>query len=304
MDGASVLIVLLHIQLPWVNARAALHRRGALAFKDTTYRYTDGIETTGEVTPLSVIVGKLSASMEATMTEKKPNKNLIQRLIDVRRSVDSISKDSKNDFHRFEYASSTAVLKALREAMNAAGVLLHPTMRDTVVDIIKDQKQNDQLLTHIHWTFTWINEDEPSDRLESNWYSQGIDKNELGVGKAATYAEKFFLLKFFNIPTDKADPDATAAGDERNYQERQQAQSKSGGMSKKQGNAIWAISSKVWPDIKGEELSKKIYKEAEQLKLHPDRSNWSVKDASNLIKHLEEKIKDTLFGEELPLEGQ
>ena len=41
-----------------------------------------------------------------------------------------------------------------------------------------------------------------------SFYGQGVDiSGEKGVGKALTYAEKYFLLKFFNIPTDEADPD-------------------------------------------------------------------------------------------------
>ncbi|MNP04955.1 ERF superfamily protein [compost metagenome] len=44
--------------------------------------------------------------------------------------------------------------------------------------------------------------------IECPWYSQGVDiAGEKGVGKALTYGEKYFILKFFNIPTDKDDPD-------------------------------------------------------------------------------------------------
>jgi hypothetical protein len=41
------------------------------------------------------------------------------------------------------------------------------------------------------------------------FYAQGVDiAGEKGVGKALTYGEKYFLLKTFNIATDKDDPDA------------------------------------------------------------------------------------------------
>lgn len=41
------------------------------------------------------------------------------------------------------------------------------------------------------------------------FYAQGIDtEGEKGVGKALTYAEKYFLLKQFNIATDTDDPDS------------------------------------------------------------------------------------------------
>lgn len=44
---------------------------------------------------------------------------------------------------------------------------------------------------------TWINIHNPSEIVACSWYSQGVDiEGEKGVGKALTYAEKYFLLKF------------------------------------------------------------------------------------------------------------
>jgi len=58
-------------------------------------------------------------------------------------------------------------------------------------------------------TMTWVNIDLPEEVVKVNWYAQGVDlAGEKGVGKALTYGEKYFMLKFFNIPTDKDDPDA------------------------------------------------------------------------------------------------
>jgi hypothetical protein len=55
---------------------------------------------------------------------------------------------------------------------------------------------------------TWV-DTESGEELSIPWYGQGVDlAGEKGVGKALTYAEKYFILKQFNIPTDKDDPDA------------------------------------------------------------------------------------------------
>jgi hypothetical protein len=57
--------------------------------------------------------------------------------------------------------------------------------------------------------YTWINADNPEETIVIPFYGQGVDiAGEKGVGKALTYAEKYFLLKQFNIATDKDDPDA------------------------------------------------------------------------------------------------
>ena len=63
--------------------------------------------------------------------------------------------------------------------------------------------------TELIMTMTWVNSDNPDKKIECPWYAQGVDTaGEKGVGKALTYGEKYFLLKFFNIATDDMDPDS------------------------------------------------------------------------------------------------
>ena len=63
--------------------------------------------------------------------------------------------------------------------------------------------------TELIMTMTWVNTDNPDEKIECPWYAQGVDTaGEKGVGKALTYGEKYFLLKFFNIATDDMDPDS------------------------------------------------------------------------------------------------
>ena len=66
-------------------------------------------------------------------------------------------------------------------------------------------------MTVIKMRFTWINAENPEEQIVTLWEGQGVDNGEKGIGKAATYAEKYFILKTFNIPTDKDDPDAYQA---------------------------------------------------------------------------------------------
>ena len=97
--------------------------------------------------------------------------------------------------------------------MNEEKLLLVPDVEDAKFSTIIEKtsaKGNPtvDLLTEIFITFKWINAENPEETLTVKWYGQGVDTSgEKGVGKAYTYAEKYFLLKFFNIPTDKDDPD-------------------------------------------------------------------------------------------------
>jgi len=70
-------------------------------------------------------------------------------------------------------------------------------------------KRTTTYFTELDMTMTWVNAEQPEEMIECPWYGQGVDTaGEKGTGKALTYAEKYFMLKFFNVPTDKDDPDS------------------------------------------------------------------------------------------------
>lgn len=129
---------------------------------------------------------------------------LYEKLMEVRRAVDYLQKAQRNEQQKFDYVSSAQVLGTVRVKMNEHGLLLRPQIIKTVFH----HKGSDSMhVTELKMTMTWI--DTESGEKEVNlWYAQGTDQHEKGVGKALTYAEKFFILKYFNIPTDKWDPDA------------------------------------------------------------------------------------------------
>jgi len=132
--------------------------------------------------------------------------NIYRKLIEVRKAVPALSKNSRGA--RFRFVSSSQILGALREAMDAHGLLLIPRLASERV-LEHQTKRGDRLyFTVLNIEFTWVNADNPDERIACPWVGQGLDEGEKGVGKALTYAEKYFLLKFFNIPTDGDDPDA------------------------------------------------------------------------------------------------
>jgi hypothetical protein len=191
-----------------------------------------------------------TTSNEATQTL-----NLYQRLLGVQSSVDYLRKDQQGD--RFQYVSSSQAIGAIREAMNAFGLVLAVRVDAHTLltkwghgDIKVDVKEH---MTELDVTFTWVNSDNPEEKLECPFYGQGLDTGEKGVGKALTYAEKYFILKFFHIPTDKDDPDA--------FQERTEAarpkvptigdagMQRMGGYAAKIAEAVGRDRKDVWADL-------------------------------------------------------
>ena len=135
--------------------------------------------------------------------------NLYQKLIEVRKSVPYLKKNASG--HNYQYNSPSQVLGALKGKLDELGVLLETRIisrevTQTTVPGPKGEKVN--YFTELILEYTWVNSENPEERSVIPWYSQGIDTgSERGVGKALTYAERYFMLKQFNIAVDSEDPD-------------------------------------------------------------------------------------------------
>lgn len=142
--------------------------------------------------------------------------NIWQKLIEVRKEVPYLQKE--NAGQQYKYVSSSQVLGNCKKKMDELGLLLIPAVishkvSESVIEKMGHdgfpEKRTTTYFTELDMSFTWVNAEKPEETIACTWYGQGVDiAGEKGVGKAMTYAEKYFLLKFFNIATDKDDPDS------------------------------------------------------------------------------------------------
>ncbi|MGN7287536.1 ERF family protein [Shouchella rhizosphaerae] len=143
--------------------------------------------------------------------------NIYQKLVEVRKVVPYLQKSQQGQ--QYKYVGSSQVLSAVREKMDELQLLLIPSITDKTlhqssIELFKEGSENPfkrtiTYFTEIQMTMTWVNAENPEEKIEVPWYAQGVDiAGEKGVGKALTYGEKYFLLKQFNISTDEDDPDS------------------------------------------------------------------------------------------------
>lgn len=134
--------------------------------------------------------------------------NLTGKLLQIQQDIDGFVKDGKNESEKYNYVSSDAVLDRIRPRMNELSLLLVPEIKDARMHEGQTRSGTVRFFTELDMLFTWI-DCESDEKLCIPWYAQGVDlAGEKGVGKALTYAEKYFLLKFFHVPTSKDDPDS------------------------------------------------------------------------------------------------
>lgn len=132
-------------------------------------------------------------------------KTLIEKLFSIQSGVSYLQKTSKGK--DYNYVSSSQTLGVIRELMDRERVLLVPSVHECVF-WPKEKLGGAMHLTEMKMHFEWVNADNPNERWGIPWYGQGSDMHEKGCGKAMTYGEKTFLLKFFHVATDGMDPDS------------------------------------------------------------------------------------------------
>lgn len=197
------------------------------------------------------------------------NEALYEKLLKIKESVEYLQKE--NEGQQYNFVSSSQVISALRKKMNEYKLLLIPEVEEARYNVITEKissKGNPtvDLLTELFIHFKWVNVENPQETLIVKWYGQGVDTSgEKGIGKAYTYAEKYFLLKFFNIPTDKDDPDF--------FQEKQEKKTTKSKTSSSNNNADLDIISGIEALNSTKEISEYF-----------NKYNSLVKDKTRFIK--------------------
>ena len=145
--------------------------------------------------------------------------NLNQKLIEVRKSLPYLQK--ANEGYQFQYVAGVDILASIKTKMDELGILLYPVLdkpEHLLVEEVKKKKVGDKLVEEeAHSSIfkangLWIFEDAESGKTKKiQWYFVGEQSDaSWAFGSALTYSERYFLLKFFNIPTDELDPDKFA----------------------------------------------------------------------------------------------
>jgi hypothetical protein len=138
--------------------------------------------------------------------------NLYQKLVAIQKEVRGAQKDSSagQGFTSYPYVSGTKLLNLIRPRMDKHGLLLVQqvdSIENERMDYQTAKGSKSELLSKVTMTFTWI-DSESGETLPVKFAANGMNNWDKGLGSALTYAERYFLLKFFHIPTDEDDVDA------------------------------------------------------------------------------------------------
>jgi len=138
--------------------------------------------------------------------------NLYQKLHKIQSQVLGLGKDKTSN--SYKYVTGSKVLEHIKPLMNELGLILKQEVlsidnerQDYLVAVnTPNQKTKSEILTKVMMRFTWI-DTESGEKDENSFGANGQNDWEKGLGSALTYAERYFLLKYFHIATDEDDID-------------------------------------------------------------------------------------------------
>lgn len=137
--------------------------------------------------------------------------NLYQKIADVKANIDGFTKDTKG--YNYSYVSGSQILHRIRSKMVEHNLLLVPSTSNEqwTTHSYKNKKGYEvvDFVVEMDLNYKWINADNPEEQLDISYHAFGQQSDvSQAHGTALTYAERYFLMKFFNIPTDEDDADA------------------------------------------------------------------------------------------------
>ena len=145
--------------------------------------------------------------------EKKTQKNIYQKLLVIQQSVMGLGKDkdtkSQANPNGYAYVTGAKVLDHIKPLMNELGLILKQEVihsENIRQDYTTKYGSKSEILTKLDMRFTWIDTD-TGEKDENLFGANGQNDWEKGYGSALTYAERYFLLKYFHIATDEDDID-------------------------------------------------------------------------------------------------
>lgn len=139
--------------------------------------------------------------------------NIYQRLNEVRKQVAYIQKDKQVTGQGYMAITHDAVTSAVREHLISNGVIVVPSLVDSAVKETGTTTSKGVPIIRLEARFdvSFVNMDEPTDKVTLRIESHALDQGDKAPGKATSYATKYAMLKVFSIETGEEEEERLPA---------------------------------------------------------------------------------------------
>lgn len=140
--------------------------------------------------------------------------SIYKKLLTIQQHIDSFVKNKKA--FNYSYVDGNQVLNEIRPLMNQNQLILKQEITSITnerMDYVTSKGvEKTEILSMVMMKFTWV-DCETGEKDENLFGANGMNDFDKGVGSSMTYGERYFLLKYFHIPTDADDIDGLKRDD-------------------------------------------------------------------------------------------
>lgn len=156
--------------------------------------------------------------MSETMNIYKKMARITAELRTVAKNLDVETGKGKG----YKAVAERDVIDAVKPLEDKYGVYSYPSARRIIESQTLESEntyggnttKKTTFFSRMETVYRFVNTDNPTEFIEVVSFSEGIDSQDKGSGKAMTYADKYALMKAYKISTGE-DPDQTASEEER-----------------------------------------------------------------------------------------
>lgn len=133
--------------------------------------------------------------------------SIYKKLLEIQKHCKGLAKDASGG--NYTYVSGNKLLSYIRTKMDDVGVILKQEVLELSNERIDYKTRNgerSEMMTKVMMRFTWI-DCETGESDVNLFAANGMNDWEKGLGSALTYAERYFIMKYFHIATDEDDVD-------------------------------------------------------------------------------------------------
>jgi len=143
--------------------------------------------------------------------------NIYQRMNKVTEGIKTVAKNlqvSTGKSGSYKAVSEVDIINAVKPLETEFGIYSYPEERTVLesymIETDKGTYTQKQQFMRIETKYVFVNVDEPSEKVISIAFGDGVDSQDKAPGKAMTYADKYALMKAYKISTGD-DPDKYAS---------------------------------------------------------------------------------------------
>lgn len=151
--------------------------------------------------------------------ETQEKMNLHQKLLKIANMAGALQRTKAA--YGYKYVPEEDIQAKVTAGMQKYGVMLYHSIVPGTLNVTpitytnKNNKPCNEVIVSADTTYTWVNVENPEERIENSWVFVGqMEDAAQAFGAAETYANRYYLMKSLQLATTESDPD--------NYRSKQQ----------------------------------------------------------------------------------